>query len=580
MLDEIIYDIVDDSNEEESHENDGRNLDYGHEKSDSHEGSTAKKALLTMAKDLYHLYVTLNDSDDLPEWCHYKLATSRKDLSDVTDYITSKILKHCLDNKIDHEGLQEAIKLSMKSDMINENIFSKLRKKIFSNKKKDNITRPVSRIDPNLETNDTVPLSKSSVAKISNDRNKMLRKSNIILSLYSDVENSKKIMTTLAGLSNKPIKFKKNDPDPQDREQELLNLKVEIARNHLERPFISILNDNGYLAAIDKISSYLRHYKSLNENQEKDLNILKDLPAMAGSLYPEHKPAIILELESPEFGAKVEDFIRIMALEYNKNIDEILNTLKDARSDLIYIVKKISNFLIKKNIEEDPDLKYCMSKLQDIIAGKDEEKTYDFSGLLAKQTDVKNVKPKQPDIKPVKSLEERKKYSYSNLKEKNPYFCIYDNATVIADYYEKYLNNNIVSIDTLTTFYNTQTPEFKNNSHDDFLSAKNNLDNIVSIIDQLEKDTRLFRESYESNSSFENKRLKSVHKFLTNSLPSIEARLKNINICFSIINNCDVKVKSLLINDLEKMEKKSIYDLYKELKTNINSFKNIYEIIL
>ena len=78
MLDEIIYDIVDDSNEEESHESDGRNLDYGHEKSDSHEGSTAKKALLTMAKDLYHLYVTLNDSDDLPEWCHYKLATSRK----------------------------------------------------------------------------------------------------------------------------------------------------------------------------------------------------------------------------------------------------------------------------------------------------------------------------------------------------------------------------------------------------------------------------------------------------------------------------------------------------------------------
>jgi hypothetical protein len=118
MLDEIIYDIVDDSNEEE-HDHVGRNLDYGHEKSDSHEGRTAKKALLTMAKDLYHLYVTLNDSDDLPEWCHYKLATSRKDLGDVTDYITSKILKHCLDNKVDHEGLQEAIKTSMHSQ-INE----------------------------------------------------------------------------------------------------------------------------------------------------------------------------------------------------------------------------------------------------------------------------------------------------------------------------------------------------------------------------------------------------------------------------------------------------------------------------
>src|SRR6056300_546382 len=50
------------------------NLDYGHHKSDAKEGQMAKRALLTMAKDMYNLYCTLNDGDDLPEWCHYKLA--------------------------------------------------------------------------------------------------------------------------------------------------------------------------------------------------------------------------------------------------------------------------------------------------------------------------------------------------------------------------------------------------------------------------------------------------------------------------------------------------------------------------
>ena len=32
---------------------DGRNLDYGHVKSDSREGNMAKRTALTMAKDLY-----------------------------------------------------------------------------------------------------------------------------------------------------------------------------------------------------------------------------------------------------------------------------------------------------------------------------------------------------------------------------------------------------------------------------------------------------------------------------------------------------------------------------------------------
>ena len=61
----------------------GRNLDYGSQKSNSKEGEMAKRTLITMAKDLYDLYINLNDHDDLPEWCHYKLARSQNELEAV-----------------------------------------------------------------------------------------------------------------------------------------------------------------------------------------------------------------------------------------------------------------------------------------------------------------------------------------------------------------------------------------------------------------------------------------------------------------------------------------------------------------
>jgi len=48
--------------------------------------------------------------NDLPEWCHYKLATSRKDLADVSDYISSKIVKKCLDNKMSLDDVRLEIK--------------------------------------------------------------------------------------------------------------------------------------------------------------------------------------------------------------------------------------------------------------------------------------------------------------------------------------------------------------------------------------------------------------------------------------------------------------------------------------
>ena len=115
----------------------GRNFDYGHQKSDSKEGQMARRALLTMAKDLYNLYMTLNDHDDLPEWCHYKLATSRKDLSDITDYLTSKVMKMCIDKNMSTEDLRLEINNSISGSILEEGFFD-----IF--KKKNKKTKPKS----------------------------------------------------------------------------------------------------------------------------------------------------------------------------------------------------------------------------------------------------------------------------------------------------------------------------------------------------------------------------------------------------------------------------------------------------
>ena len=92
----------------------GRNLDYGKNKSSSHEGSSMKKELLTMAKDLYNLYMILDDADDLPQWCHYKIAKSSTHLSGVTNYLSSKITKKFLEDNMTEEDIRAYIRISLK----------------------------------------------------------------------------------------------------------------------------------------------------------------------------------------------------------------------------------------------------------------------------------------------------------------------------------------------------------------------------------------------------------------------------------------------------------------------------------
>ena len=114
----------------------GKNLDYGHQISDSGEGKMAKRAMLTMAKDLYTLYCALNDGDDLPQWCHYKLANSKKDLGDIADYITSKITKICIDKNISQSDLKLEMRNIFSNTYINEGFFDFFKRK----NKRSNVT--------------------------------------------------------------------------------------------------------------------------------------------------------------------------------------------------------------------------------------------------------------------------------------------------------------------------------------------------------------------------------------------------------------------------------------------------------
>ena len=88
----VPEDITDLSTHDEKSD-EGRMLDYGHVKSDSHEGRMMRQALYEMSEYAADLHDMLNDDDDLPQWCHYKIAVARACIGKVRHYLEYKI-KH------------------------------------------------------------------------------------------------------------------------------------------------------------------------------------------------------------------------------------------------------------------------------------------------------------------------------------------------------------------------------------------------------------------------------------------------------------------------------------------------------
>ena len=94
---EDITDIGDESNSRDHAAIDtsgGKMLDYGHVKSDSHEGKMMKQALYEISEYSKELHDLLDDDDDLPQWCHYKVAVARACIGKVKHYLEYKIKKH------------------------------------------------------------------------------------------------------------------------------------------------------------------------------------------------------------------------------------------------------------------------------------------------------------------------------------------------------------------------------------------------------------------------------------------------------------------------------------------------------
>lgn len=78
---------------ETSQKDSGRMLDYGHVKSDSREGKMMRQALYEMSEYSAKLHDMLDDDDDLPQWCHYKIAVARACVGKVRHYLEYKIKK-------------------------------------------------------------------------------------------------------------------------------------------------------------------------------------------------------------------------------------------------------------------------------------------------------------------------------------------------------------------------------------------------------------------------------------------------------------------------------------------------------
>ena len=81
-------------------EEDGRMFDYGHTKSDSHEGRMTRAKLFRMGKMAQSFHDRLEDGDDLPEWVQDKVTTAEDRLRSAFEYIDYKLHRMKVDGKI------------------------------------------------------------------------------------------------------------------------------------------------------------------------------------------------------------------------------------------------------------------------------------------------------------------------------------------------------------------------------------------------------------------------------------------------------------------------------------------------
>ena len=86
-------------------QDDGRMFDYGHTKSDSHEGRMTRAKLYRMGKMAQSFHDRLEDGDDLPEWVQDKVTTAEDRLRSAYEYIDYKLHRMKSDGKMVNETI-------------------------------------------------------------------------------------------------------------------------------------------------------------------------------------------------------------------------------------------------------------------------------------------------------------------------------------------------------------------------------------------------------------------------------------------------------------------------------------------
>ena len=101
---EPIYDMIVGSYPQAHTDTDGRMFDYGHTKSDSHEGRMTRAKLFRMGKMAQSFHDRLEDGDDLPQWVNDKVTTAEDRLRSAFEYMDYKLHRSKLDGKICNES--------------------------------------------------------------------------------------------------------------------------------------------------------------------------------------------------------------------------------------------------------------------------------------------------------------------------------------------------------------------------------------------------------------------------------------------------------------------------------------------
>ena len=101
---EPVYDMIVGSYPQAHTEEDGRMFDYGHTKSDSHEGRMTRVKLFRMGKMAQSFHDRLEDGDDLPQWVNDKVTTAEDRLRSAFEYMDYKLHRNKLQGKMCNES--------------------------------------------------------------------------------------------------------------------------------------------------------------------------------------------------------------------------------------------------------------------------------------------------------------------------------------------------------------------------------------------------------------------------------------------------------------------------------------------